>query len=113
MSDARLPAALEASAIRRAVEASGGDAMVLRSGDPDRGSLVLVINHRGVHHAILERMLEPGGQYRWARAGSIAANSAQVADFLVRRAQVDPDSWLIELDVPNAERFIAEMGATG
>ena len=113
MSDARLPASLEASAIRRAVEASGGGAMVLRKGDPDRGSLILVVNHKGVHHAIMERMLELGGDYRWGRAGPSDANSTQVAEFLAKRARFDPDSWLIELDVPNPQRFIAELAVEG
>ena len=113
MSDARLPAALEAAAIRRGVETAGGSAMVLRSGDPDRGSLILIVNHKGVHHAILERMLEPGGAYRWGRAGPSTANPAEVAEFLGRRARFDPDSWLIELDVADAERFIAEMDGLG
>lgn len=109
MSDTRLPAALEAATIRRGVETAGGSAMVLRSGDPDRGSLILIVNHKGVHHAILERLLELGGSYRWERTGPPAANPAEVAEFLDRRAQFDPDSWLIELDVADAERFIAEM----
>ncbi len=113
MSDARLPASLEASAIRRAVEAAGGNAMVLRRGDPDRGSLILVINHRGVHHAILERLLEPGGNYRWGPAAPSDATPAQVAEFLARRARFDPDSWLIELDVPNPQRFTAELAVEG
>lgn len=109
MSAARLPAGLEAAAIRRQVETAGGNAMVLRSGDPDRGSLILTISQRGVHHAILERMLETGGDYRWERAGPSAGDSAEVAQFLAKRARIDPDTWLIELDVPHAERFIAEM----
>ena len=39
----RLPAHVEAAAIMRRVEAGGGFATVLRKGDPDRGTLTLVL----------------------------------------------------------------------
>ena len=29
------------------------------------------------------------------------------------RARFDPDSWLIELDVPNPQRFTAELAVEG
>ena len=41
--DERLPAHVEAAAILRRVEANGGFGAVLRKGDPERGSLVLLI----------------------------------------------------------------------
>ena len=55
--DERLPAHVEAAAILRRVEANGGFGAVLRKGDPDRGSLVLLIYERGQFHGMLEREL--------------------------------------------------------
>ena len=114
MSDTRLPAGLEAAAIRRSIEALGGHAMVLHKGDPDRGQLILMVSDRGVHHAILERTLQAGGDYRWTRRESARETDPSALEKFVRdRTRFDPDLWLIELDVPDAERFIAEMTAFG
>lgn len=114
MSNARLPAGLEAAAIRRSVEALGGHAMVLHKGDPDRGQLILLVGERGAHRAILERALQRGGNYHWTRRESAQTpDPATLAKFIGERTRFDPDLWLIELDVPDAERFIAEMTAFG
>ena len=114
MSDKRLPAGLEAASIVRRAESAGDFATVLRRGDPDRGSIVLVVTSRGRHFAILERMLGAGGVYCWNRAGtSDSSGFAEVAAFLQKRARFDPDSWAIELDIANPERFIAETTAAG
>ena len=32
--------------------------------------------------------------------------------YIERRKSRDPDIWVIELDIPNAERFIVETGVT-
>ena len=114
MSDARLPAALEAAAIRRGAEADGGFATVLHKGDADRGSLLLVVTERGRHAACLERALQAAGQYRWQKVGpAAAADPESIADFVHKRIRFDADSWLIEVDIPLAERFIAEKLHSG
>jgi hypothetical protein len=110
----RLPASLEATAIIRRAEAGGDFAVVLRKGDEDRGALLLVIGHRGRHVACLERVLSADHGYRWQAVGPAAgAGSAEVGEFLARRQRIDPDSWLIELDVASPERFIAETTGEG
>ena len=108
-------AAVEVGGLLRSAEASGDFGIVLRKGDPDRGSLILVVSSRGVHVAILERMLSlTGGGYEWQRVGpGEAAGSAEVQEFLARRARFDADSWLIELDIAQPERFIAETTFAG
>lgn len=59
-------------------------------------------------------MLTPDGSYRWQAAGpGESASSAEIADFLARRARFDEDLWAIELDIADAERFIAETTLTG
>ena len=98
----------------RRVAASGGFAAVLRKGDADRGAIMLAVTSRGVHRALLERVLTMEGSYRWNAIGpDESASSAEIADFLGRRARFDPDSWLIELDIADPERFIAETTGTG
>jgi hypothetical protein len=86
----------------------------MKRGDAERGSLLLFVTSRGVHLACLERVLDLDGTYRWQRVGpSESASSAEIADFLVRRARFDEDLWAIELDIADAERFIAETTLTG
>lgn len=114
MSAERLPAGLEAASIVRRAERAGDFATLLRRGDPDRGSIILVVTSRGRYVAVLERMLSSDGTYRWNRSGpDDSGESAEVAAFLQKRARFDPDSWEIELDIANPERFIAETTAAG
>lgn len=87
----------------------------MRRGDEQRGSLLLFISSRGVHVACLERVLNLDGTYRWEQAAGPpdSAGSAEIADFLARRTRFDEDLWAIELDIVDAERFIAETMLTG
>jgi hypothetical protein len=81
----------------------------MKKGDPDRGSLLILVGSRGRHVACLERVLSAGGDYRWQAVGpGESASSADVAEFLARRARFDEDYWAIELDIADPERFIAE-----
>ncbi|WP_294123117.1 DUF1491 family protein [Sphingomonas sp.] len=110
----RLPARLEAAALLRQAEAEGGFGTVLKRGDPDRGALVLMISGRGVHNACLERTLTLAGRYGWQRVGPEAgADGPALAEWSQKRVRFDEDLWLIELDIPDPERFIAETTAQG
>lgn len=114
MNDDRLPAQLEASSLVRRAEIAGGFGMIIARGDGDRGSIVLLIAHRGKHVACLERQLGDTGLYAWQTTGpSAGASESEVADWAQKRRRFDPDIWLIELDVPQTERFIAETTAIG
>jgi len=110
----RLPASLEASAIIRRAQASGDFATLMKKGDADRGALLLVIRGRAGHVACLERMLAPDGNYHWRQAGPPeSASDAELAEFLEKRKRFDEDSWIIELDIAQPERFIAETTSSG
>jgi hypothetical protein len=110
----RLPAHVEVGAIMRSVEADGGFATVLRKGDPDRGMLILVLQKRGEFCGILERELGPNFTYEWAfRAAGPHQGSIATADLIAGKARFDADSWLIELDIAEPERFIAETTSSG
>ena len=112
MSD-RLPAKLEASALIRQAESEGGFATVLRRGDPDRGAILLLVMERGVPLAMIERQMAADFTYRWTVAArGDALNRDKFHESTENRARFDPDFWLIELDIPDAERFIAETTAS-
>ena len=109
MSD-RPPAHVEVAAVMRRAEAEGGFATLLRKGDPDRGAVTLVLEKRGEFCGILERELGPSFDYEWVFK---PAGSESVADFIARRERFDTDFWLIELDIAEPERFIAETTSSG
>lgn len=110
----RLPAHLEAAALLRRVQSDGGFGTILAKGDPDRGALLLMIARRGEHQGCLERSLAPDGHYRWLLVGPPAGSDQMtLADWSQKRRRFDEDSWLIELDIADPERFIAEMASQG
>jgi hypothetical protein len=110
----RLPAHLEAGSLIRRAEAEGGFGTVVKRGDSDRGSLILLISSRGEHWACFERALSPDGHYRWQQVGPEAgADAATLTDWGQKRVRFDEDLWLIELDVAVPERFIVETGLRG
>jgi hypothetical protein len=54
------------------------------------------------------------GDYRWTEAGPGAGESDEnLAEFLKKRSGFDEDLWLIELDIAQPERFIAETTVAG
>ena len=113
MSGSRLPTHVEVAGILRRAAAAGDFATVMKRGDPERGSLLIVVTSRGRHAACLERILGLDGDYRWQPAGpGESASSVDIAEFLGKRARFDEDLWAIELDIAEPERFIAETTAT-
>jgi hypothetical protein len=114
MSNERLPSAVEAAGLIRRAAADGDFATHIKKGDPDRGALLLVISSRGRHVGCLERTLTMDGAYLWQSVGpGESSGSDEIRDFLAKRTRFDADLWAIELDVAEAERFIAETTALG
>ncbi len=110
----RLPSALEAAALVRRASSQGDFATILKKGDADRGVLLLVVTSRGRHVACLEHAPSLSGEGPWQRVGPAdSAGSEPVAAFLAQRTRFDPDLWLIELDIAQPERFIAETTSGG
>ncbi len=105
---------MEVAGLLRRISTDGGFATVIRRGDRERGSLLLFVSCRGRHVAALERVLNLDSGYAWRPVGpGESASSPEIADFLARRARFDEDLWAIELDIADAERFIAETTSLG
>ena len=107
--DARIPAHLEVSGILRAVEAAGGFGTVLRRGERDAGTLAIVTTRRGQTDRLWERMPQLDGSRIFVCTRE-EDNPADFADYLMRRMARDPDCWFVELDIDNAQRFVATLG---
>jgi hypothetical protein len=106
--DARLPAHAEVAGLIRAVGAAGGFATVIAKGERDAGTLLVVCCESGANAAAYERMPQPDGSRMWTltRRQDID-NPKEFWDYCDRRRNQDHDLWVVELDVPNGERFIA------
>ncbi|UAK24643.1 DUF1491 family protein [Sphingomonas nostoxanthinifaciens] len=104
---ARLSAGMLVSALIRRTEAAGGSAMVLARGDATAGVLLIQLAERGVPGALLERVLDPTGTYRWTPTGP--ADSGDRTDYIARRRQRDPDLWVVELDAADARTIVDEV----
>lgn len=110
----RLPAGLEVAGLMRRVEAEGGFAAVLHRGDADRGEISLLVLERGRPAAVLERRLAADFHYRWQEVpASVALESSDWRKWTENKSRIDPDCWLVELDIADAQRFIAETTSAG
>ncbi len=110
----RLPSTVLVNALLRRVNDAGGMAMVLAKGDLQGGGILIVACEKGRGFKILERGIGPSGQVELVAPASVAADdAAQVTAYWQRRCARDPDLWVIELDIAQAERFAAETIVTG
>jgi hypothetical protein len=110
----RLPAKVEAAAIMRRVESQGDFAILIKRGDPDRGVITLLVREKGQVSAIIERQLDTRFNYSWANlSADRPLVEADWREFLEKKRKFDPDFWAIELDVADAQRFVAETTSTG
>jgi len=89
----------------------GGFGVVLAKGDPTAGSIILILAERGANPRLFERILQPDGRYSWQPTAQAVGSFDEVASLIERRRRFDPDLWVVELDIPSAERFAAEMNS--
>jgi hypothetical protein len=109
---ARLSTSVLVGALLRLAEREGGFGAVLAKGDPTAGAVLVILAERGRKSRIVERLLQPNGDYSWQDAITRGVNdNSETEKFLERRRKYDPDIWIIELDIPSPERFAAEMNS--
>lgn len=103
----RLPAHLEISSLIKLAESHGGSAMVLSKGERDAGTVLIVTMCRGVDAKLFERMPQLDGTRQFVQTKSQDTDKpSEFSEYLERRRRQDPDIWILEVDVDNAERFI-------
>lgn len=108
MSD-RLPSGLLVSALLRRVNDAGGMGMMLARGDAQGGGILVIALESGNNPRVLERGIGPDGTMQLlAWTPPDVDDSSAITDYWMRRRRNDPDLWVIELDIPFAERFAAE-----
>jgi hypothetical protein len=111
MSEPRLPARIEASALIRSVEAAGGFAAVVKKGDLDAGAMLILTIEGGGKARLWEKLPSLDGPRRFhVTREQDPENADEFSEYVARRVDRDPDCWVVELDIANPERFIAELG---
>lgn len=109
--DGRLPAHLEVAGLLRAVEAAGGFATILRRGERDAGTIAILTLERGMDARLWERMPQlDGSRIFTCTRGEDGESSVEFGEYLARRMDRDPDCWFVELDIANAQQFVASLG---
>lgn len=101
----RLTSAMIVATLCRQVQAAGGFAAVLHRGDADAGAIIIECADRGVRRIILEKSTDLDGRLAWRRAQGPAADQQSHQAALEKRLRGDPDLWVVELDIADAERF--------
>ena len=105
--DGRLPAHLEVGGIVRAVESAGGFAAIVQRGERDAGNILILTMERGKNAALWERMAQMDGSRRFVLSREQhTENPKEFDEYVARRGRADPDCWIVELDVSDAERFV-------
>ena len=103
----RLPTHLAVGALVRRVNDAGGFAVVRARGEAQTGAILLLIDEGRVVRG-LERFRDLDDRESLVPAGPAEADGAAMDNYWKKRRASDPDLWVIELDVPEAERFAAE-----
>jgi hypothetical protein len=105
----RLASGVLVGVLLRRVNNAGGMAMVLARGDSHAGAILVVTLEKGENPRLFERGIGATGAAELIETGPKAATDlSAVTDYWRRRRARDPDLWVIELDIPFAERFAAE-----
>jgi hypothetical protein len=105
-----LASAIFVNAMIREVNARGGSAAVIAKGDVTAGAILLLCAEKGRVIGVYDYILDFGGHYTLVNAFSQPIENQEEIDALcLRRRRVDPDLWIVELDIPNVERLIAEF----
>jgi len=104
----RIPAHLEVAGLIRAVGAAGGFGTVIATGERDAGTVLVVCCENGADAAAFERMPQPDGTRAWTLSRKQdPENPQEFWEYCDRRRRQDDDLWIVELDISDAERFIA------
>jgi hypothetical protein len=98
-------------ALVRRAEAEGGFGAILARGDATAGAIVVILLERGGDPRLYERILQPDGRYAWQ--SSAGTEASEVAEWVKRRRRVDPDLWVVELDLHRRDTFAEQMNTFG
>lgn len=110
MSDSRLPTHLVVGGLLRQISAEGGTGVILAKGDRDGGTYVLLLRDRAGTMKLVERRPSADFAFEWqVTQEEPPENERKIYEYCDRRSAQDPDLWIVEAQIDDAERFVAQM----
>lgn len=108
---------MEATALIRLAESNGGFGMVLHRGEPDSGTILIVIlDNQGFGQTTAqayERLPRADGTRAWTLSKvQDTENKSEFESYLARRTAQDRDVWIVELTIADGEQFIRNLETT-
>ncbi|MES2096149.1 MAG: DUF1491 family protein [Pseudomonadota bacterium] len=95
------------NALVRRANALGGFATVMAKGDETAGAVLIIAQDRGENARAFERGIGPSGDTELIAVGP-QGDARAVTAYWMKRRTGDPDLWVVEVDIADAERFAAE-----
>jgi len=107
---ARLTSQTLIGALVRRVQAAGGTAMILHKGESIAGTILVQLLDRGANLGLVERVTGLSGRTELVPSGP--RNDGQdtdISSYIERRIRIDPDIWIVELDVAEGQQLAADI----
>lgn len=84
---------------------------MVATGERDAGTILVICCASGNPAKAFERMPQRDGTRTWTLVRQqTTENPQEFWEYCDRRKHQDSDLWIVELDIPNAERFIEPSG---
>jgi len=97
-------------ALVRRAQLGGAFATIVRKGDARGGAvLVKIVNRRTDEAQLWAEAVGAHGRSVWMQPKA-GADERDLDAYLERAARIDPDIWVVEIEDPDARRFLTDAG---
>lgn len=106
----RLPTKLWVDALVRRVQLGGASAFILKSGDEDRGDVLIKVAKLNGTAAVYSPSMNMDGEriFRDLAVQGVGPDESQVDDYIRRARGRDSDLWIIEIEDREGRHFLTE-----
>lgn len=102
----RLISKIKVQALVKLANATGDHAMVLKKGDEHAGEIILLRVKNGQNLALFTYIMDVKGQHIWQEKFIQDIDKEEkILEWVEKRRQIDPDIWVVELDIAEDERL--------